>query len=156
MSDPASTIVSRVIDAPQEALYRAFLDRDAFVAWLPPGSMRGVVHAFDGREGGSFTMSLVYPESDGSSQGKTSQSTDTFQGRFVKLVPSERIVWSIEFESADPSFAGEMTVSTTLAPEGRGTKVTIICENIPRGIRPEDNEAGCRSSLEKLASFVGG
>ena len=64
MSDPASTIVSRVIDAPQEALYRAFLDRDAFVAWLPPGSMRGVVHAFDGREGGSFTMSLVYPESD--------------------------------------------------------------------------------------------
>ena len=129
----------------REALYRAFLDRDAFVAWLPPGSMRGVVHAFDGREGGSFTMSLVYPESEGSSQGKTSRSTDTF-----------RIVWSIEFESADPSFAGEMTVSTTLAPEGRGTKVTIICENIPRGTRPEDNEAGCRSSLEKLASFVGG
>ena len=101
----------------REALYRAFLDRDAFVAWLPPGSMRGVAHAFDGREGGSFTMSLVYPES---------------------------------------AFAGEMTVSTTLAPEGRGTKVTIICENIPRGTRPEDNEAGCRSSLEKLASFVGG
>ena len=101
-------------------------------------------------------MSLVYPEDDGSSRGKTSESTDTFRGRFVKLIPNERIVWAVEFESADPSFAGEMIVSTTLAPAGSGTEVTIVCENIPRGIRPEDNEVGCRSTLEKLASFLDG
>jgi uncharacterized protein YndB with AHSA1/START domain len=154
MSNPTSTVVSRVVNAPREAVYRAFLDQDALVAWLPPGSMRGVVHAFDAREGGSFRMSLVYPEGDGSSRGKTSESTDTFRGCFVKLIPYERIVWAIEFESADPSFAGEMILSTTLAPAGSGTKVTILCENIPRGIRPEDNEAGCRSTLEKLASFL--
>jgi uncharacterized protein YndB with AHSA1/START domain len=156
MNGPMSTIVSRVIDAPCEAVYRAFLDPAALVAWLPPGSMTGVVHAFDGREGGSFRMSLVYPEGDGNSRGKTSDSTDTFQGRFVQLIPHERIVWATEFESADPSFAGEMIVCTTLTPAGSGTAVTIVCENIPRGIRPEDNEAGCRSTLEKLAAFLGG
>jgi uncharacterized protein YndB with AHSA1/START domain len=156
MSNPASTVVSRVINAPREAVYQAFLDQDALAAWLPPGSMRGVVHAFDGREGGSFRISLVYPDGDRSSRGKTSESTDTFRGRFVELIPCERIVWAIDFESADPSFAGEMIMSTTLAPAGSGTKVTILCENIPRGIRPEDNEAGCRSTLENLASFLDG
>jgi len=135
-------------------VYRAYLDPDALVAWLPPGSMRGVVHAFEGRERGAFSMSLVYPEGDSSARGKTSADTDTFRGRFVKLIPNERIVWAVEFESADPSFAGEMIVTTKLAPAGSGTKVTILCENIPPGIRPEDNEAGCRSTLEKLASFL--
>jgi len=156
MNDPTSTMVSRVIEAPREAVYRAYLDPDALVAWLPPGSMRGVVHAFEGRERGAFSMSLVYPEGDSSARGKTSADTDTFRGRFVKLIPCERIVWAIDFESADPSFAGEMIMSTTLAPAGSGTKVTILCENLPRGIRPEDNEAGCRSTLEKLASFLDG
>jgi uncharacterized protein YndB with AHSA1/START domain len=137
-------------------VYRAFLDQDAVVAWLPPGSMRGVVHAFDAREGGAFSMSLLYPEGDRSARGKTSERTDTFQGRFAKLLPYERIVWAVEFESADPSFAGEMMVSTTLEAAGSGTKVTMLCENIPAGVRPEDNEAGCSSTLEKLAAFLHG
>jgi uncharacterized protein YndB with AHSA1/START domain len=156
MSDRATTVVSRVINAPREAVYRAFLDPDAVAAWLPPGSMTGVVHAFDAREGGAFSMSLVYADGDGAARGKTSESTDTFQGRFAELVPNERVVWAVEFKSADPSFAGEMIVSTTLAPAGSGTKVTILCKNIPPGIRPGDNEAGCRSTLEKLAAFLGG
>jgi uncharacterized protein YndB with AHSA1/START domain len=156
MSEQPSTVVSKVMNASPEAVYRAFLDQDALAAWLPPGSMKGVVHDFDGREGGAFRMSLVYPEDDTSSRGKTSQRTDTFRGRFVKLIPYQRIVWATEFESDDTSFAGEMTVDTTLAPAGSGTKVTIRCENIPPGIRPEDNEAGCRSTLEKLASFLDG
>jgi uncharacterized protein YndB with AHSA1/START domain len=117
--------------------------------------MTGVVHAFDAREGGAFNMSLVYPESGGPARGKTSESTDTFRGRFVKLIPNKQIAWAVEFESADPSFAGEMTVTTTLARAGSGTKVTILCENIPRGVRPEDNALGCRSTLEKLAFFLG-
>ena len=156
MSDLASTVVSRVMNASREAVYQAFLDQDALATWLPPGSMRGVVHSFDGREGGAFRISLVYPEGDKSTQGKTSESTDSFNGRFVRLIPNERIVWEIEFESADPSFAGKMIVSWMLAPEGNGTDVTVLCENIPPGIRPEDNEAGSRSTLEKLASFLEG
>jgi uncharacterized protein YndB with AHSA1/START domain len=100
-------------------------------------------------------MSLVYP--DGASmRGKTTDDTDTFRGRFAELVPGERIVWVVTFDSADPDLAGEMTVRTTLAPAGGGTRITIACENIPRGICPEDNEAGCRASLEKLAAFLGG
>jgi uncharacterized protein YndB with AHSA1/START domain len=148
-----TTIVSTRINAPREAVYRAFLDPNALATWLPPGSMTGLVHAFDAREGGSFSMSLVYPE-DEAPRGKTSAHTDTFKGRFVKLVPNEQIVWATEFESADPAFAGEMIVTTTLASTGAGTQVTIACENIPRGVKLEDNEAGCRSTLEKLATFV--
>ena len=152
-----STVVSRVVAAPPEALYAAFLDRDALASWLPPDAMTGVVHAFEAREGGAFSMSLVYPQGDGPPRGKTSASTDMFRGRFVELIPNERVTWVVEFESADPAFAGEMIVSTTLAPAGAGgTTVTIRCENIPRGIRLEDNEAGCRSSLAKLASYLGG
>jgi uncharacterized protein YndB with AHSA1/START domain len=156
MSDPASTVVSRVVNAPREAVYRALLDQDALAAWLPPDSMTGVVHAFDAREGGTFRMSLVYPEGDPSARGKTSERTDTFQGRFAKLIPNEQVVWATEFESADPSFSGEMFVSWTLEPAGSGTRITVLCENIPSGVRPEDNEAGCRSTLEKLASFLDG
>jgi uncharacterized protein YndB with AHSA1/START domain len=147
--------VSKVIRAPREVLYRAFLDPDALVTWLPPDSMRGVVHAFEGREGGSFRMSLIYPDGDGV-RGKTSDNTDTFECRFVRLIPNERIVWATTFEFADPDLGGRMLVSTTLAPVDRGTQVTIPCEHIPPGIRPEDNEAGCGASLEKLASYVEG
>ncbi len=75
---------------PPDALYRAYLDRDAVAAWLPPGLMTGVVHAFEAREGGRFCMSLVYPESETAARGKTSDRTDRFEGRFVKLVPGRR------------------------------------------------------------------
>jgi uncharacterized protein YndB with AHSA1/START domain len=148
------TEVTRIVSAPREAVYRAFLDPGALVAWLPPCSMSGVVHAFDAREGGAFSMSLVYPQSDKSARGKSSERTDMFRGSFARLIPNERIVWVVEFESADASFAGEMTVTTTLASAGSDTKVTMLCENIPPGIRPEDNEAGCRASLEKLAALL--
>lgn len=153
MTHPASTEVSRVLPAPPEAVYRAFLDRDALAAWLPPGSMTGVVRAFEAREGGIFDMTLVYADADGP-RGKTTDSSDSFRGRFAKLVPNERIVWVVEFESTDLSFAGEMTVTTTLAPVDGGTRVTMLCENIPPGIRPEDNEAGSRQSLAQLAAYL--
>jgi uncharacterized protein YndB with AHSA1/START domain len=137
-------------------VYRAIVDPDALAKWLPPGDMTGVVHAFDAREGGSFRLSLRYREGERSMHGKTSETTDTVEGRFVKLVPNEKIVWATEFDSTNPAFAGEMIVSWILAPSGSGTEVTVLCENIPPGIRPEDNEEGSRSSLAKLAAFLGG
>ncbi|QCI63122.1 SRPBCC family protein [Phreatobacter stygius] len=156
MGDLASTTVSRLINAPREAVYRAYLDPEALARWLPPGTMTGVVHVFDPREGGAFSMSLVYSGGEPAVRGKTSDTTDRFQGRFARLVPGEQVVWAVEFVSPDPSFAGEMIVETQLTPEAGGTRVTIRCDNIPRGIRPEDNEADCRSTLDKLAAFLNG
>lgn len=149
-----STSVSRMAAASPEAVFKFFLDADAVAAWLPPGEMTCVVHAFDAREGGVFRMSLVYPDTDGEGLGKTSANTDTVAGRFVELVPHARIVWACAFDSDDPSFAGEMLITWTFAPAAGGTLVTVSCDDAPEGIRPEDHEAGFRSTLEKLAAFV--
>ena len=111
-----------------------------------------MVHAFEPRVSGAFSLSLHYADAAGHPPGKSDEGVDRFRGRFAALVPGERIVWAVEFESADPAFAGEMRVTTTLAPAGSGTLVTMECRNIPPGIRPEDNEAGCRASLEQLAA----
>ncbi len=153
-SERASTRVSRTIRAPRKAVYQAFLDRDAVASWLPPETMTGDVHAFDPRAGGEFRMSLTYQDPRHSPGGKTSEDTDTFQGRFVALIPDEEIVWVVEFESHDPGFAGEMRISFRLADADGGTEVTVLCEDIPQGVRPEDNEMGCRSSLQKLATLL--
>ncbi len=156
MSGPGRTSVSRVINAPRSAVYRAFLDPQAVATWLPPDTMTGIVHTLEPREGGAFRMSLVYPPGEAAGRGKTSDDTDTFAARFVTLTPDECVEWAVTFDSADPALSGEMIVRTTLEPAGTDTRVTMLCENIPSGIRPEDNEAGCRSTLEKLAAFVEG
>lgn len=71
-------------------------------------------------------------------------------------MPDEQIVWATVFESDDDGFSGEMTVSTTLSPVNGGTDVRMVCDDIPAGIRLEDNEEGCRLTLDNLAAFVGG
>jgi uncharacterized protein YndB with AHSA1/START domain len=101
--------------------------------------MTGKVHEFDARVGGGYRMSLFYPSSEQVYRGKTSEREDRFTARFVELTPPTRIVQAISFDSVDPAFSGEMT---------------ILFEHIPSGIRPEDNEAGSRSSLEKLARYI--
>jgi uncharacterized protein YndB with AHSA1/START domain len=116
--------------------------------------MKAHVHVFDAREGGAYRMSLTYTEPENSPGGKTSEDTDTFQGKFIELVPYEKIVELIEFESRDARFAGEMTMTTSFTEVEAGTEVTVLCENLPTGIRPEDNELGCRSSLQNLARLV--
>ncbi|OWV71138.1 ATPase [Rhizobium sp. R634] len=156
MTTGRSTTVSRLIAAPPERIYRAFLDAEAVATWLPPASMTGIVHAFEGWEGGAFSMSLVYPDDETSQLGKTSEKTDRFEGRFARLVADQQIVWVTVFDSEDESFSGEMTLATTLSRVDGGTVVTMVCEDIPSGIRLEDNEEGCRLTLDKLAAFVGG
>jgi uncharacterized protein YndB with AHSA1/START domain len=116
---------------------------------------RGAVDgAFDARVGGGYRMSLFYPSSEQVYRGKTSEREDHFTARFVELTPSTRIVQAISFDSVDPAFSGEMTMVVTFEERDGGTAVTIVFEHIPSGIRPEDNEAGCRSSLEKLARYL--
>lgn len=149
-----STRVSRIIKASRRAIYQAFLDPEALVSWLPPDTMKGHIYEFDAREGGAYRMSLTYLESDHSAPGKTSEHTDVVRGRFLELIPDERIVQLVEFESKDPAFAGTMSITWTLADVPGGTEVTILCENVPKGIRRSDHETGLRSTLEKLAAFT--
>lgn len=152
-----TTSVSRVIKASRQAVYQAFLNADAVATWLAPDNMKGKVHTFDPREGGEIRMSLTYQdvtETPDGQGGKSSADTDTFQGRFSELIPDEKIVWLTEFESEDPAFAGEMKLTWSLVDAEEGTEVTVLCENIPPGIRPEDNEAGSQSTLQKLAAFL--
>src|SRR5262245_32369226 len=151
---PGSTRTSRLIKAPREALYRAFTNPTALAVWLAPDQMTAKVHEFDGRVGGGYQMSLFYPSSERVYRGKTSQREDRFTARFVELTPPIRIVQAITFDSTDPAFAGEMTMTVTFEERDSGTEVTILFEQIPPGIRPEDNDAGTRSSLEKLARYV--
>ena len=151
---PASTQVSRIIKAPRRAVYEACLDADAVAAWRVPDNMTAQVHVFDAREGGTYRMSLTYRDPKPSPGGKTSGDTDTFQGRFVELVPGEMIVEAIEFDSRDPGFAGEMKMTTRLVDADGGTEVTVLCQDLPPGIRPADNEEGTRQALQKLAALV--
>jgi uncharacterized protein YndB with AHSA1/START domain len=150
----ATTRNSKVIKAPREALYRAFTDPAALAVWLAPEDMTGEVHSFDCRVGGGYRMSLYYPSSEKAFRGKTSEKEDRFNARFVELRAPERIVQAITFDSLDPAFAGEMIMVVTFEEEDDGTRVSIHFKDIPSGIRPEDNEAGTRSTLEKLARYV--
>jgi uncharacterized protein YndB with AHSA1/START domain len=150
----ASTRTSRHIKAPRAAIYRAFTDPAALAVWQAPDAMTAQVHAFDARVGGGYVMSLFYPASEQASRGKTTEREDRFTARFVELSPPSRIVEAITFDSADPAFAGEMIMTVILEESDGGTEVTIAFDRIPPGIRPEDNDAGTRSSLEKLARYV--
>src|SRR5215472_4821255 len=139
----ACTRTSKVIKAPPEAIYQAFIEPAALIVWRPPGEMTGEIYSFDARVGGSYRMSLFYPPCDQVHRGKTSEREDSFTGRFVELSPQVKIVQAVSFHSADPAFSGEMTLEAMFEVADEGTEVTIVCTHIPSGIRPEDNEAGC-------------
>jgi uncharacterized protein YndB with AHSA1/START domain len=153
----ASTQVTQLIKAPREAVYRAFLDRDMVADWQHPENMRLQMHSFDPREGGTFRISLAYrdlQDSPDGKGGKSSGDSDTYHGRFVRLIPPSTIVEVVEFETQQTEFAGEMRITVQLADVDGGTEVTYRCEDIPPGVRPEDNIAGCRSSLQRLAKLL--
>lgn len=138
----ATTKVSRLIRAPREAIYRACVDPHVLAQWRMPQDMTARVESVDGA---AYRMSLGY--GDG--------RADTFAATFVERVPQERIVERIRFDA--PDRAGEMVMTTTLRTvEGGGTEVSVLCENLPPGIRPEDNEEGSRQALERLARRVEG
>jgi len=145
---------SRVIKALPQNIYKALVDPEALVSWLPPKGMKGHIFELDARVGGAYRMSLTYLGTDHSTQGKTSEHTDVIKGRFLEFAPDERIVQLVEFQSDDPAFAGEMIMTWTLAAVPEGTAVTIVCENVPEGIGKEDHDVGLRFSLENLADYI--
>ncbi len=149
-----STQDSRLIKAPPAAVFRAFMDPAALAVWQAPGDMRGEVHQFDGHEGGGYEMSLYYPESDEAGRGKTGAREDRYTAQFLEITAPHRIVESITFDSQDPAFAEPMILEVVLEAVESGTRVTLTFRDLPAAIRPEDNAAGARSSLDKLARYV--
>lgn len=147
-----TTRLVRRIAAPPSRVYAALLDPDAVREWMVPDGMTSEVHAFDAREGGVFRVSLRYD--DAATAGKSGGATDTFAGRFVRLVPDREVVQAVAFETDDPALRGEMTIRYLLAEDGEGTTVTGLHENLPPGLSPVDNETGWRMSMDKLAALV--
>ena len=149
-----NTQVSQFIKAPREAVYQAFVEPKAVEAWLAPDTMKGHVDIYEPHTGGRFRMSLTYLNPEDRRSGKTSEDTDVSEGKFVEVIPNEKIVQVTAFESDDPDFAGEMKITWSLTDADGGTEVTVLMENIPKGIRLEDNELGSKQSLRKLAAYV--
>ena len=148
----SSIRITRHIKAPRASVYRALLDRDAVAAWKVPDGMISEIHEFDAREGGRLRVSLTYDE--GAGTGKTNAQTDTYHGRFVKLVPDQSVIQETEFETSDPAMMGVMTETITLVDRDRGTDVVLVHDNLPAGVSPSDNELGSRIALGKLAALV--
>jgi uncharacterized protein YndB with AHSA1/START domain len=148
-----STQISRHIRAPRENVYRALIDPRAIPKWKVPDGMTCQIHTFDAREGGAIRVSLTYDQPTGT--GKTTSHTDTYHGRFLKLVPNEQVVEVDEFETTDPALRGEMTITITLTDaDGGGTDLHAVHDGLPSGVSPADNETGWQMSLAKLAALV--
>lgn len=147
-----STRISRRVRAPRAAVYRALLDADSVATWRAPEGMSAEVHEFDGRQGGRFRVSLIYEAPTGT--GKSGGRTDTYHGHFERLVPDEQVVEVVEFETADPTMRGVMTMTTTLSDVDGGTEIVMVHDGVPDAVPVADNELGTRMSLDNLARLV--
>ncbi|MDQ3222759.1 MAG: SRPBCC family protein [Gemmatimonadota bacterium] len=144
MSDPGNTVrLHRVIRAPAERVYRAFLDPDAMAKWLPPHGFTGKVHEMDARVGGGYRMSFT-----NFGTGKS----HSFGGRYVELTPHERLRYTDRFD--DPNLPGEMQVTVTLRAVACGTDLEIVQAGLPPMIPVEFCYLGWQESLSLLANLV--
>jgi uncharacterized protein YndB with AHSA1/START domain len=146
------------VRARRSAVYAALLDAAAVAAWRVPDDMTARIEEWEPVEGGRFRVSLTY--SDPERAGKTDGATDTYAGRFVRLVPDEQVVEELAFETDDPELAGTMTMTWTLRDAdvegGGGTEVDLLHEGLPDAVPPEDNATGTRMSLANLAAYAEG
>jgi uncharacterized protein YndB with AHSA1/START domain len=133
----------RVLRAAPEKVYRAFLDPDAMVKWLPPNGFTGRVHHIDAKTGGTYRMSFT---------NFTTGHRHSFGGTYLELVPHERIRHTDAFE--DPGPAGEMQTTVALTQVSGGTELHIVQEGIPEAIPPEACYLGWQESLTLLAQLV--
>lgn len=133
----------RVFRAEPERIYRAFLDADAMAKWLPPNGFVGKVHQLDAKVGGAHRMSFT---NFGTGQ------THSFGGKYLELVPHQRIRYTDKFD--DPNLTGELQVTVTLKKVSVGTDVTIVQEGVPEAIPTEACYLGWQESLILLAKLV--
>jgi uncharacterized protein YndB with AHSA1/START domain len=133
----------RVLRATPERVYRAFLDPDAMVKWLPPNGFTGKVHEMDAKVGGRHKMSFT---------NFTTGKSHSFGGTYVELTPNERIRYTDKFD--DPNMPGEMQVTVTLTEVMCGTELQVVQEGVPEMIPAEMCYLGWQESLVLLAKLV--
>jgi uncharacterized protein YndB with AHSA1/START domain len=140
---PSTICLHRVFKAPAERVYRAFLDPDALVKWMPPHGFTARVHQLDARTGGSYKMSF---------KNHTTGNSHSFGGKYLELVPNERIVHTDEFDDKD--LPGTMQVTVTFKKVLVGTELNITQEGVPDVIPAEACYLGWQESLLLLAQLV--
>jgi uncharacterized protein YndB with AHSA1/START domain len=133
----------RVLRAPAERVYRAFLDADAMVKWLPPNGFTGKVHHMDARVGGTFRMSFT---------NFSSGHGHAFGGEYLELTPHQRIRYTDRFD--DPNLPGVMTVTVELKPVSCGTELNVTQEGVPEVIPAEACYLGWQESLILLGKLI--
>jgi uncharacterized protein YndB with AHSA1/START domain len=141
---PTSTIrLHRVLRAPPERIYKAFLDAGAMVKWLPPNGFTGQVHHLDAKVGGTFKMSFT---------NFNTGNGHSFGGTYLELVPGERIVHTDVFDN--PNLPGEMRTTITFKKVFCGTELNVVQEGVPAPIPVEACYLGWQESLTLLAKLV--
>lgn len=135
--------LSRVLRAPAERIYRAFITPDAVAKWFPPHGFTATVHQLDAIVGGSYRMSFT-----NFANGKA----HSFSGEFLEMVQNERLVYSDRFE--DPNLSGAMTTTVSLRSVSCGTELTVVQEGIPEPIPVELCYLGWQETLVLLAQLV--
>ena len=141
---PTNTVrLHRVLRATPEKVYRAFLDPDAMVKWLPPNGFTAKVHEMDARVGGTYRMAFT---------NFTTGRSHSFGGKYLELVPHERICYTDQFD--DPNLPGAMRTSITLRAVVCGTELNIVQEGLPEAIPVEACYLGWQESLALLAKLV--
>jgi uncharacterized protein YndB with AHSA1/START domain len=140
---PNTIKLHRVLRAAPERVYRAFLDADAMAKWLPPHGFTGKVHRLEAKVGGEHRMSFT---------NFTNGKSHSFGGKYLELVPNERLRYTDRFD--DPNLPGEMQVSVTLKKVLVGTEISIVQEGVPDVIPAEACYLGWQESLGQLAMLV--
>ena len=141
---PTNTVrFHRVLRAPAERIYRAFLNADALAKWLPPNGFIGKVHHLDAKVGGTYKMSFT---------NFTTGNSHSFGGEYLELLPNERIRHTDKFD--DPNLPGTMQVTVFFRKVSCGTELNIVQEGIPEVIPPEACYLGWQESLALLAELV--
>ena len=141
---PTNTVrFHRVLRAPAERIYRAFLNADALAKWLPPNGFTGKVHHLDAKVGGTYKMSFT---------NFTTGNSHSFGGEYRELLPNERIRHTDRFD--DPNLPGTMQVTVSFRKVFCGTELNIVQEGIPEVIPPEACYLGWQESLALLAELV--
>lgn len=133
----------RVLRSNPERVYRAFLDADAMSKWLPPFGFTCKVHHLDARVGGTYKMSFT---------NFSSGNSHSFGGKYLELIPNERIHYTDSFD--DPNLPGQMRTTISLRPVSCGTDLTIVQEGLPEAIPVEMCYLGWQESLEQLTRLV--
>ena len=141
---PTNTVrLHRVLRAPPERVYRAFLDAGAMCKWLPPNGFTGTVHHLDAKVGGTYKMSFT---------NFSSGNGHSFGGKYLELVPHERIRHTDKFDA--PNLPGEMVTTISLRKVLCGTELNVVQEGIPEAIPAEACYLGWQESLTLLALLV--